>query len=177
MDYLYCLYSYIGPKLYLVLATLQKVIPFIVISRINRINWLLVRILTRYGLFILFIFLYFILLLGVIIYTMVPGSISFTNLYIISSINKTIFIFTFMSLGRVPPFIGFIAKIMVIKISIMWINGLIILIILFSSFMVLFIYIRYTHIGLTYHPYYSSQVSAKRPISLKQIYFLTLWSI
>merc|ERR550519_1095713 len=143
------------PKLYLVLATLQKVIPFIVISiilvrklwliliilvniliiftkiitidimgilaysRINRINWLLVRILTRYGLFILFIFLYFILLLGVIIYTMVPGSISFTNLYIINSINKTIFIFTFMSLGRVPPFIGFIAKIMVIKISIM----------------------------------------------------------
>ena len=207
------LLGYIGPKIYLILATIQKLIPFLIISvtsyrkymvfyvvffsiviiyinmsfmsiikilafsSVNSINWILIGILTRYGIFLLFFIIYFVILLGIVILVRVPGNSIFIGEYNIGGIQKILLLFIFITLGGVPPFLGFIAKLIVIKASIIWVTKDLLVTILIRSFIILFIYLRYSHTLVSYYPMYSQIVYSKHIIYYKVIYFMLLHTI
>ena len=201
----------IGIKIYVLLATLQKIIPLIVVrtlfirkkviilfilsrvgviiinlsimrlikilaySRINRITWLIISIYRNHRLFIVFFIVYSIILLGANIILASPGNTSPISIHRISSMDKVFLLFIFLSLGGIPPFLGFITKLIVIKFIAIWVNKIMIIIILFGSFIILYIYLGYSYRGLSFYSSYYTIRYAKYRIVAKTTYFIIIW--
>merc|ERR1712080_130424 len=126
----------IGIKIYVLLVTLQKIIPLIVVRKkiiilfilsrvgviiINLSIMRLIKILAyssiyrNHRLFIVFFIVYSIILLGANIILASPGNTSPISIHRISSMDMVFLLFIFLSLGGIPPFLGFITKLIVIK--------------------------------------------------------------
>merc|ERR1712030_82217 len=75
----------------------------------------------------------------------ISNQISSSNHY-----RKLIKIFVLLSLGGLPPFLGFLGKLYIIKISITVINRIFLFLLVIRSLFVLFIYIRFSFIILSF---------------------------
>merc|ERR1712117_314746 len=64
--------------------------------------------------------------------------------------NKLIKIFILLSLGGLPPFLGFLGKLYILKVSMLMINNWFLFLLVIRSLVVLFIYIRFSFIVLSY---------------------------
>jgi len=200
-----------GTKLYIILATVQKVIPLIITrtlyitkkiiivfilfnvlviainlstiglikilaySRVNSVSWIILRVYRSHGLFIFFFSIYLIILLGLGISLRSPGDILSVSIYRIPHLDKVFLVFIFLSLGGMPPFLGFIAKLAVIKFIVLWVNIIIILFILFGSFMMLYLYLRYSYMGLAFYGYSQFSKYSCYNMELKLVYFTLMW--
>merc|ERR1712072_708974 len=67
-------------------------------------------------------------------------------------IYKTLLVYLFMSLGGIPPFLGFLGKICVLKESIYSINRIFLVILVLSSLRVLYLYISRSFFFLVWPP-------------------------
>merc|ERR1711873_327397 len=63
-----------------------------------------------------------------------------------------ILIFIFISLGGLPPFLGFLSKVLVLKLAIYIFNYIFLLIIIYTSLIILYCYISRFFFLLTYSP-------------------------
>lgn len=119
-------------------SSLKKIISF---SSINQIRWIILRLINN-KLFKIYIIFYF-FLIWIIIKSIILFNVKYLNqLYSLNLKNKflKIFIFiNFLSLGGLPPFLGFYPKLMIIiKTN----NFIIILLIIIFTIISLFIYLR-----------------------------------
>ena len=77
--------------------------------------WLLFRAQNSVKLIIIFIIIYSILLLGIMFSVNIRSNSSFYQIERLDNLSKILFIFIFISLGRLPPLLGFIMKLLVLK--------------------------------------------------------------
>merc|ERR1712025_76411 len=78
------------------------------LSSIGNLIWLLISSQSSIKLILVFIFIYVILLLGVLYISDTISSTSFPQIDGINNLSGVIFIFMFISLGRLPPLLGFL---------------------------------------------------------------------
>merc|ERR1711862_705225 len=104
----------------------------------NNLLWFLTRIISGIQ-FFFFFFIFFSPL------KIISNQISSSNHY-----RKLIKIFVLLSLGGLPPFLGFLGKLYIIKISITVINRIFLFLLVIRSLFVLFTYIRFSFIILSF---------------------------
>ena len=111
-------------------------------SSINNIIWLILSILYSIKIIFIFMIIYMFLLGGFI------NVFNFQGLKIFNQINSIMFfekfsiIMLFISLGGMPPLLGFLRKIIILKIILInFFNMVFILIVIFSSLILLYFYL------------------------------------
>merc|ERR1719206_731144 len=131
----------------------SKILPLlIIINIVNLYRWLLFitlittavllfRVHLSVKLILSFIFIYIILLLGIVFSTNTRNNTSLFQIEGLDNFSKLMFMFIFLSLGSLPPLLGFLIKLLVLK-SIIYITGIpVIIILVFISLIILYTYI------------------------------------
>jgi NADH:ubiquinone oxidoreductase subunit 2 (subunit N) len=103
-------------------------------------------------LFILFMFIYILLLLGVLLLYKKTGLNQFMQINGIVFTDKIIILFVFMSLGGLPPLLGFLGKLVILKNIIIYINMVFLVILIYTSLIILYNYISRMFFLLNYMP-------------------------
>ena len=121
---------------------LRKIIAF---SSINHLSWLLIAILTREIFWLLYFIIYSIILSTIIIIFFKLNVFIFSRLiqfYHNNSYHFILIIINLLSLGGLPPLVGFVPKWLLIQLIINYYLIIPILILLFSSLITLYFYLR-----------------------------------
>lgn len=123
------------------------------LSSINNLIWILARSQIRVTLILVYFTLYIIMLLRVLTTAVkTKGSLVVSQTVRITLRSKLIFRFFFISLGGLPPFLGFLGKLLVLKNVIVYFNIFLLLMLTFSSLIVLIYYIIFRLFRLTFSP-------------------------
>ena len=147
------------------------------LSSINNLAWILISIIMSTKLFFLFILIYTYLLIGFTIFYKSYRINIFIQINRINILDKIILIMLFMSLGGLPPLLGFLRKYLIIKFIIYNINWLFILLIVFRSLYLLYFYISRIYFFLTYMPSLKLTIKVEIFIFKKVFYLISLISI
>merc|ERR1711860_53335 len=161
------------------LSRIQKIIPLVIIFNIKSNNFmlfmvilLLIRVLFSLKIIFIYLRIYIYLLIGFI------NIYKFYSLNIFAQINSIIFfdkfimLMIFISLGGIPPLLGFL-KIIILKILLNnFIRVTIIFVIIVSSLLLLYFYLSRIYFYLTNIP--SLKINFKlRLLSIKKIIYFT----
>nr|YP_009509604.1 NADH dehydrogenase subunit 2 [Pachygrapsus marmoratus]AUN45021.1 NADH dehydrogenase subunit 2 [Pachygrapsus marmoratus] len=124
------------------LTSLRKIIAF---SSINHMSWMLIAISAGDSFWLFYFFIYSFIVFPIVI--SFHGIQAFTLSDLISSDSKTIYhasliAFTFLSLGGLPPFTGFIPKWMIIQIMVNLNLFIPLFFLLISALITLYFYLR-----------------------------------
>ena len=144
------------------------------LSSINNIIWLIMRTLLSLKIMLLFIIIYIYIILGVVrIYNFYRLNV-FYQINSIIFLDKFIILIVFISLGGIPPMLGFLRKIIILKIIINnSLRVLLIFTIVISSLTLLYFYLSRMYFYLTNIP--SLKINFKlTPFSIKIIYIISL---
>merc|ERR1712140_88519 len=123
----------------------QKIIPIIILRLLNVINNIIIFVCV----ITFFVIFYNSLLLLSLIKILALSRIN-NLLWFLTRIISGIQFFFFFFLGGLPPFLGFLGKLYIIKISITVINRIFLFLLVIRSLFVLFIYIRFSFIILSF---------------------------
>ena len=142
------------------------------LSSINNVIWLIIRTLLSLKIILLFIVIYMYIILGVArIYNFYRLNV-FYQINSIVFLDKFIILIVFISLGGMPPMLGFLRKIIILKIIIN--NSLriiLIFVIVISSLTLLYFYLSRIYFYLTNIP--SLKINFKlRPFLIKKIIYI-----
>ena len=122
------------------------------LSSLGNILWLISRNILSIKLILLFIIIYIYILLGIYIFYNIYYYNIFTQINRINYFDKIILIIIFISLGGIPPLLGFLRKYIILKFLIIYENFFFLLIVIFSSLLILYIYISRIYFFLTNIP-------------------------
>jgi len=142
------------------------------LSSINNVIWLIIRTLLSLKIILLFIVIYMYIILGVVrIYNFYRLNV-FYQINSIVFLDKFIILIVFISLGGMPPMLGFLRKIIILKIII---NNSLRIILIFtiviSSLMLLYFYLSRIYFYLTNIP--SLKINFKlTPFLIKKIIYI-----
>ena len=142
------------------------------LSSINNIIWLIISTLFSLKIILLFITVYIYILLGVVIIY------NFYSLSVFNQINSIVFLdkfsilMIFISLGGMPPLLGFLSKMLILKILISnFIRMVLVFIIVMSSLLLLYFYLSRIYFYLTNTP--SLKINFKLNIfSIKKVIYI-----
>nr|UEP15838.1 NADH dehydrogenase subunit 2 [Glanycus foochowensis] len=131
-------------------TSLRKLMAF---SSINNLSWMLISILISENLWIFFFFMYS-FMISIICFIFNNLNIYFINQLFMFNMNyliKISFLINFLSLGGLPPFLGFLPKWIVINFMIMNKFYLLTFIFILMSLIMLYFYIRITFSSLMFN--------------------------
>lgn len=111
------------------------------ISSLNNLIWLIYRSLISIKLIIIFIWIYILLLSRLNLMYNYYNFNLFLQINRINLFDKIIIVLIFISLGGIPPILGFLIKFIILKIIFLYENIFILLIIIFSSLILLYYYL------------------------------------
>lgn len=77
----------------------------------------------------------------------------FHHVQIATAINKFYIIFVLLSIGGLPPMVGFLGKVSVIKVTLISVRSIFMIFLLFSSLIILFIYVRFRYLAVSFSPF------------------------
>jgi len=142
------------------------------LSSINNIIWLIIRTLVSLKIILLFIVIYMYIILGVVIIYNFYRLNVFFQINSIVFLDKFIILIVFISLGGMPPMLGFLRKIIILKIII---NNSLRIILIFtiviSSLTLLYFYLSRIYFYLTNIP--SLKINFKlTPFLIKKIIYI-----
>merc|ERR1712038_570828 len=100
-------------------------------------------------LIIIFFIIYIYMLSGVIF---IYGQVKLGRFFYINSIDKFFLILVFISLGGIPPLLGFLRKFIVLKMLISFFNIFFLILIIFSSLILLYFYLSRLYFFLSNLP-------------------------
>merc|ERR1711894_31502 len=129
----------------MLISTVQKIIPIIILRLLNVINNIIIFVCVITFFVIFYNSLLLLSLIKILALSRINNQLSSSNHY-----RKLIKIFVLLSLGGLPPFLGFLGKLYIIKISITVINRIFLFLLVIRSLFVLFIYIRFSFIILSF---------------------------
>jgi len=109
------------------------------LSSIGNLIWLLTSSQGSIKLILVFIFIYVIFLLGVLYISDTISSTSFSRIGGTNNLSGVIFIFIFMSLGRLPPLLGLLGKLIILKRIVLIIGLPLFLLTVITSLIILYI--------------------------------------
>merc|ERR1712128_8571 len=145
------------------------------LSSIINLIWILLSVQIFLKLLLIFMAIYRILLLGVNIIFKTTQTSRFIEISIIRDYRKRVAVLIFISLGGMPPLLGFLGKLLVLKTSLLFFNAAFILVLVFNSLMILFSYISRSFFILTFNPpIKSSMKEVKNSIAIN-IYLASLF--
>jgi len=155
----------------LILIGLNYILAF---SRINNLSWILLGLNNRIQVSIYYFLIYTFLLFGILVLYWNP-SISILNQMNAYPYNYRILILlTIFSLAGLPPFLGFLGKIIVLKQTLYFTNFIFLVIIVFRSLFILYLYIRFSYVCVLYTPDTKNHFVKKRLTFFKRLYIITL---
>jgi len=174
----FMLFMVIFLTLFFILILLPRTLSInkvLAISSINNVIWLLIRVLFSLKIIFIYLRIYIYLLIGFINIYKFYGLSIFTQINSIIFFDKFIMLIIFISLGGMPPLLGFLGKIIILKILLNnFIRITIIFAIIVSSLLLLYFYLSRIYFYLTNIP--SLKINFKlRLLSIKKItYFISL---
>ena len=122
------------------------------ISSLTNLNWFIISSQISAKIIIIYFRIYFILILRILFIYNSNGTNSLIQMNNINNFDKIILIFILISLGGLPPFLGFLSKVLVLKLAIYIFNYIFLLIIIYTSLIILYCYISRFFFLLTYSP-------------------------
>jgi NADH:ubiquinone oxidoreductase subunit 2 (subunit N) len=125
-----------------------RLIKILALSSVNNLRWILIGSFIGLRVTIFYIFIYIIVILGVILVFKGPQKVTFRQIHSIGYYDQLIAILVLLSLGGLPPLTGFLGKIFILKFRVIQIRIALIIILIFSSLLLLFIYTSYCYLGL-----------------------------
>jgi NADH:ubiquinone oxidoreductase subunit 2 (subunit N) len=152
---IYFYYFFFFFTIFFLLIILSRVInlnKLLALSSLGNIIWLISRKLLSIKLLLIFIVIYIYILLGIYIFYNIFYYSLFIQINRISFFDKIIIIILFISLGGIPPLLGFLRKFLILKIVFIFENIFLFLIIIFSSLILLYHYISRIYFFLTFIP-------------------------
>ena len=160
--------------LFLILARVININKLLALSSLGNILWLISRNLLSLKLIILFIFIYIILLIGIYLFY----SSFYYNLFIqINRINfydKIIIVILFISLGGIPPLLGFLRKFLILKIIFIYENLFLFILIIFLSLILLYHYMSRIYFFITFIPLLKINFNKNNFNLLKFLYLVSI---
>jgi len=146
-------------------------------SSINNINWIIISVGINLQLFTLFILFYIVIIIGLILYNWNPYVRTFIQINMSQSYDKLFLLFLLLSLGGLPPFIGFISKLIILKRILSVTNLIFTTILIYSSIIVLIMYTYYRFLAVNFTPNSHNILQFKYTSFIKILYFLTITSL
>ena len=138
--------------LLIILSRVINLNKLLALSSLGNILWLLSRNLLSIKLILTFIIIYLYILVGIYIFYNKFYYRLFIQVNRMSFFDKVIIVLLFMSLGGIPPLLGFLRKFLILKIILTYENIYLFLIIIFSSLILLYHYISRIYFFLTFIP-------------------------
>nr|ATN95407.1 NADH dehydrogenase subunit 2 [Calanus finmarchicus] len=140
------------------------------LSSMVNLSWLLLSVQHSLKLLFSFFVIYTILLMSVVAVCSKHGAASFSGLINLSFLDKGAIVFVFMSLGGIPPLLGFLGKLLVLKSSLQYFNFSLILVLVYGSLLVLYTYTSRLFFTLSNSP--SIKPAAKNVKTSLSVYLL-----
>nr|UPX88376.1 NADH dehydrogenase subunit 2 [Phytobia cambii] len=145
-------------------------------SSINHMSWMLISLLMSELMWLIYFLIYSFLNLSMILLFMIFNLFHINQLFMISlksKMLKFLIFMNFLSLGGLPPFMGFIPKLMVIQYLTMNNQLLMMFLLILSSLITLFFYLRlsYTSFMLN-HNEINWNMNIKYNMNYMNIYFI-----
>lgn len=136
----------------LILSRVVNLNKLLALSSLGNILWLISRNILSIKLILIFIIIYIYILLGIYIFYNIYHYNIFIQINRINFFDKIIIILLFISLGGMPPILGFLRKLLILKIIFIYENIFLFLLIIFSSLVLLYHYMSRIYFFLTYIP-------------------------
>jgi len=145
------------------------------LSSIRNLLWFIIRARLNIEVILLFFILYSGILLGVLC-TSLEGPIirSVCQISRIPVLEKRIFTYFFISLGGLPPFLGFLGKVIILKLLRIWFNILLIIILVVRALIILLYYVSFGLFNLTVGPKYKQGDGSRSTWSVKKLLFIRI---
>ena len=157
-----------------ILSSVINLNKLLALSSLGNILWLISRNILSIKIILLFIIIYMYILLGIYIFYNIYYYNIFTQINRINYFDKIIIILIFISLGGMPPILGFLRKLLVLKIIFIYENIFLFLLIIFSSLILLYHYISRIYFFLTFIPSIKLRFNYISNSWIKYIYLISL---
>ena len=157
-----------------ILSSVINLNKLLALSSLGNILWLISRNILSLKLILLFIFIYIYILLGIYIFYNIYYYNIFIQINRINFFDKIIIIMVFMSLGGIPPMLGFLRKLLILKIIFIYENMFLFLIIIFSALILLYHYISRIYFFLTFVPSIKLNLNYNSNSWIKYFYLISL---
>ena len=157
-----------------ILSSVINLNKLLALSSLGNILWLISRNILSLKLILLFIFIYIYILLGIYIFYNIYYYNIFIQINRINFFDKIIIIIVFMSLGGMPPMLGFLRKLLILKIIFIYENMFLFLIIIFSALILLYHYISRIYFFLTFVPSIKLNLNYNNNSWIKYFYLISL---
>ena len=157
-----------------ILSSVINLNKLLALSSLGNILWLISRNILSLKLILLFIFIYIYILLGIYIFYNIYYYNIFIQINRINFFDKIIIIIVFMSLGGIPPMLGFLRKLLILKMIFIYENMFLFLIIIFSALILLYHYISRIYFFLTFVPSIKLNLNYNNNSWIKYFYLISL---
>ena len=157
-----------------ILSSVINLNKLLAISSLGNILWLISRNILSLKLILLFIFIYIYLLLGIYIFYNIYYYNMFIQINRINYFDKIIIVIVFISLGGIPPILGFLRKLLILKIIFIYENIFLFILIIFSALILLYHYISRIYFFLTYVPSMKFSLNYINNSWIKYLYLISL---
>ena len=160
--------------LLIILSSVININKLLALSSLGNILWLISSNLLSLKLMILFLTIYVFLLMGIYLFY----NSFYYNLFIqinrINFFDKIIIVLLFISLGGMPPLLGFLRKFLILKIIFIYENLILFLIIIFSSLVLLYHYMSRIYFFITFMPSLKTNFSTNNYSITKYFYLISV---
>ena len=157
-----------------ILSRVINLNKLLALSSLGNILWLISRNILSIKLILLFILIYIYILLGIYIFYNIYYFNIFMQINRINLFDKIIIVIVFISLGGMPPMLGFLRKLLILKIIFIYENIFLFLIIIFSSLILLYHYISRMYFFLTFIPSIKLSLNYYNNSWFKFVYLISL---
>ena len=160
--------------LLIILPRVTNLNKLLALSSLGNILWLISSNILSLKLVRIFIFIYIYLLLGIFIFYNNFYYNTFIQVNRMNFLEKISIVLLFMSLGGIPPLLGFLRKFFILKIIIFYENIILFLLIIFSSLILLYHYISRIYFFLTFIPLLKFNFNVKNISIIKGLYLVSI---
>lgn len=155
------------------ILSLNKVLA---LSSVNRLTWLIIGGVKRTYLIIIFLVVYIVLLRSLLIPSFNFFYSRLSQIHSLEIRTKLILVFSFISLGGLPPLLGFLGKVIILKGCLLLITPLFFLFLVFSSLIILFFYLNLRYFCFLVTPVEITPLKFKNKIFFEYTYILGIIS-
>jgi len=144
------------------------------LSSLRNLIWFLSRLWASLKLLSMFMIIYFLLLVGVRFSYSSHAYSVFSQVNTMPFLEKILMVFVFMSLGGLPPLLGFLGKLIVLKNIMYFMDFIFIALLIYTALIILYHYVSRIFFSLSYSPTVKTSLKRNYYNNKKLFYFSSL---